>query len=346
MTPEAVQTTNQREAYYKEIAASNLIPLWERIKTLAPVLPRPQARPVCWRFVEIRPLVLKAGSLLSTEEAERRVLVLENPGMPGESRVADSLYAGVQLLMPGESAGVHRHTAGALRIVLEGSGAYTSVNGERTTMERGDFIVTPGWSWHAHGNDSSKPMIWMDGIDIPIVNLFNAGFFEHYDAPEFAKSRSTGDSEARYGEGGMLPENGDQNVRATPLLNYRYERARTMLADLHRRGPMDSCHGIKMRYVNGSPMPTLSAAVQFIPAGFETVPYRSTESTVFVAVEGQGTTGFDDQSFDWTENDIFVVPGWATHRFLAKIDTVLFSFSDRAAQEKLGIWREQRSEKS
>jgi gentisate 1,2-dioxygenase len=290
---------------------------------------------------------LEAGTLLTTEEAERRVLVLENPGMPGQSRVADSLYAGLQLLLPGEHADVHRHSAGALRIILEGSGAYTSVNGERTIMERGDFVVTPSWSWHDHGNDSSEPMIWMDGLDIPIINLFNTGFFEHYSAPEFPPSYPVGDCEARYAGGGILPEVTPQTSLSTPLFNYRYERVRAALRELYHRDAIDPCQGVKLRYVNpltgASPMPTLSAFIQLIPAGFETALYRSTASTVFVSVEGKGLTHLSDQSLKWEPNDIFVIPSWMPFRIFAETEAVLFSFSDHAAQEKFGIWREQRS---
>jgi gentisate 1,2-dioxygenase len=287
---------------------------------------------------------------LTTGEAERRVLVLENPSMLGQSRVADSLYAGLQLLLPGEHADVHRHSAGALRIILEGSGAYTSVNGERTIMERGDFVVTPSWAWHDHGNESSEPMIWMDGLDIPIINLFNTGFFEHYPGSSLPASQAAGDCEARYAGGGMLPEVATQTSLSTPLFNYRYERARAALRELCHRNAIDPWQGVKLRYVNpltgGSPMPTLSAFIQLIPAGFETKPYQSTESAVFVSIEGKGRTYLSDQSFDWKPNDIFVIPSWTPFRISAETESVLFSFSDRTAQETFGIWREQRNSNS
>jgi gentisate 1,2-dioxygenase len=346
ITPNAVETTNRREAYYKEIAENYLAPLWERLAAVAPSVPRPGAKPMCWHYEDVRPHVLKAGGLLTTEEAERRVLMLENPGLQGQSRITDSLYAGLQLLLPGEHAGSHRHTAAALRVILEGAGAYTSVNGERTLMERGDFVITPSWSWHDHGNETSEPMIWMDGLDVHIVNLFNTGFFEPHPNHTVPASRAAGDSEVRYSVGGLFPEGAESNRLSTPLLNYRYEKARASLADLYRRGPVDPCHGVRLRYVNPltgeSVMPTLSATIQLLPAGFETAPYQSTESAVFVALEGKGRIEFESQSFEWTGNDIFVVPSWVPHRLIAESESILFSFSDRVAQEKLGIWREKR----
>lgn len=345
-TSVGLHSADERQTFYKELAGSHLAPLWERLGAVAPASPRPSAKPMCWHWVDVRPKVVKAGGLLTAEEAERRVLVLENEGIPGQSSIADSLYAGLQLLLPGEHAPVHRHTAAALRVILEGSGAYTSVDGERTLMERGDFVVTPSWSWHEHGNESSEPMIWMDGLDVPIVNLFNTSFFEAYKDSAKPASRQTGGSELRFSGVGVLPEDCDRGSIATPLLNYRYKRARAALEDLYRLRSLDRCHGVKLRYVNpvtgGSPMPTISAAIQLIPAGFDTEGYRSTESGVFVALEGKGHARISDQVFEWGENDIFVVPSWVTCKFVAESESILFSFSDRTAQEKLGIWREKR----
>jgi gentisate 1,2-dioxygenase len=146
----------------------------------------------------------------------------------------------------------------------------------------------------------------------------------------------------------MLPDGYKPVSLSSPLLNYRYERARQNLATLHRNGLVDPCHGVKLRYVNpvtgGSVMPTMSAALQLLPAGFRTAPYRSTDGTVFVVIEGRGRSQIADASFDWAENDVFVEPSWAPQRHHAESEAVLFSFSDRAAQEKLGLWREQRDE--
>jgi gentisate 1,2-dioxygenase len=349
MTSSPVVTSKQqsdaRKAYYDRILEDHLAPLWERIGNLVTRSPQPAVQPIRWRFAAVRPHLLASGSLLSVEEAERRVLVFENPGLPGQSQITGSLYAGLQLLLPGERARAHRHTAGALRLILEGSGAYTAVDGERTSMARGDFIITPGWTWHDHGNDGKNPVIWLDGLDVPIVNLFNASFSEHYPTADFPISHPLHDCEARYG-GTLLPENAKPSSLASPLLNYRYEHARETLATLHRNGPVDPCHGVKMRYANpltgGSVMPTMSAAIQLIAAGFQTATYRSTDSTVFVVVEGRGRSSVGEVSFDWTENDVFVVPSWAPQRHTAESETVLFSFSDRVAQEKLGLWREHR----
>ena len=136
--------------------------------------------------------MLEAGELITAKEAERRVLILENPGLRGQSKITTSLYAGLQLVMPDEVAPAHRHSQSALRFVLDGHGAHTSVDGERTNMAFGDFVITPPWAWHDHGNHSDEPMIWLDGLDIPMASFFDASFAEGYDTDEQPVSRQTG----------------------------------------------------------------------------------------------------------------------------------------------------------
>jgi gentisate 1,2-dioxygenase len=335
-----------RKEFYERIGRQNLAPLWERVKGLVPREPRPEARPAHWKYSEVRASLLRAGALLSAEEAERRVLILENPGLEGRSQITGSLFSGLQLLLPGEKAHPHRHTAGALRLFLEGSGAYTTVNGERTIMERGDFVITPGWTWHDHGNEGSEPVIWLDGLDVPIVNLFDTSFAEGSEGTRIPAGRPAGDSEARFA-GTTLPESGGAvSSLSSPLLNYRYARARESLAAMLRNGPVDACHGVKLRYANpltgGPAMPTISAALQMLAAGFSTAPYRATDGTIFVVVEGRGRSEVGEATFEWAENDVFVAPSWARQRHHAGSESVIFSFSDRTAQEKLGVWREER----
>lgn len=163
-TPIAQPTadTPERRAFYDKIGRQNLTPLWLSLADLVTPEPRSPCQPASWRFSDIRSAMLEAGTLISAKEAERRVLVLENPGLRGQSKITTDLYAGVQLVLPGEVAPAHRHTQSALRFVLEGAGAYTAVNGERTIMNEGDFIITPPWAWHDHGNKSDQPIFWLD----------------------------------------------------------------------------------------------------------------------------------------------------------------------------------------
>lgn len=289
---------------------------------------------------------MEAGHLITAKEAERRVLILENPGLPGLSAITPSLYAGLQLILPGEVAPAHRHTQSALRFVIEGSVACTAVDGERTLMQPGDFVITPSWTWHDHGNDSDTPVVWLDGLDIPLVRFFGAGFQEPGAADRQAVARPTGDNLARYGAN-LLPVDWVPERPSSPIFNYPYARTRETLATLVRNGPPDPAHGHKLRYVNpatgGPPMPTISAFIQLLPAGLTTAEYRSTDATIFSVVEGEGRSRIGDAEFAWKPRDIFVAPSWLPQSHIASSEAVLFSFSDRGVQQALGLWREQRT---
>ena len=170
--------------FYARLDQKNAAPLWESLAQLVTPEPVTPTKPAHWSYRELRPMLMEAGSLISAEQAERRVLVLENPGLRGSSRITESLYAGLQLVLPGETARSHRHQASALRFVSESSGGFTAVDGEKARMLPGDFILTPSWMWHDHGNaaESDSPTIWLDGLDIPLVNTLSGSFAEHYPA--------------------------------------------------------------------------------------------------------------------------------------------------------------------
>jgi gentisate 1,2-dioxygenase len=328
---------------YERLAAKNTAPLWEVLGDIVTPQPRSGCVPALWRYDEVRALLMEAGGLISAQEAERRVLVLENPSLRGASQITPTLYAGIQLVMPGETAPTHRHSASALRFVLEsGAGAYTAVDGERTTMHPGDFILTPSWTYHDHGNPSDAPAIWLDGLDIPMVNLFGASFAEHHPDATQAVARPEGDAFWRYGTA-LLPVDFTPG-RRSPMLSYPYARSRETLDRLHRNGPLHPVHGIKMQYVNpatgGYPMSTIAAFLQLLPNSFVTRRYRSTDATIFSVAEGSGTSRIGDQTLTWERRDVFVVPSWAPFSHTAHDDAVLFSFSDRPAQIALGLWQE------
>ena len=336
------EVTAERREFYERLEKSSAAPLWEVLADIVRTEPRTACQPALWRYDEVRPLIMESGKIITAKEAERRVLILENPGLRGQSRITQSIYAGMQLVMPGEVAPSHRHTAAALRFIIEGTGAYTAVDGERTTMHPGDFILTPSWTYHDHGNPSNQPVVWLDGLDIPTVNHFDTSFAEHYPEETQPVAREEGDALVRYGAN-LLPLDYTPAKR-TPLLSYSYARSREALEQLRRNGPVHAAHGIKMQYVNpatgGYPMPTIGAFIQWLPAGFHGSAYRSTDATVFCCVEGRGRSQVGDASFAWKEHDIFVVPSWTPVAHEAERESVLFSFSDRPAQKVLGIWRE------
>ena len=338
------QATSAREAFYKRIDKENLTPLWEVLGALVPRQPTTPCVPAYWNYASARRHLLEAGELITAREAERRVLVLENPGLRGASSITHSLYAGLQLILPGEIAPSHRHTQSALRFVVEGTGAYTAVDGERTTMHPGDFIITPSWTFHDHGNPGGEPVIWLDGLDIPIVAFFDAGFQERYPEESQPVTKPEGDALARYGAN-MLPLEHKAASHTTPIFCYPYARSREALEQLERNGSPHACHGIKMQYVNpatgGYPMPTIGAFIQLLPKGFRGRPYRSTDGTVYSVVEGNGRSRIGAQVFEWGPKDIFVAPSWCQVAHEADDGAVLFSFSDRPVQKALGLWREE-----
>jgi gentisate 1,2-dioxygenase len=335
-----------RKEFYQRLDRDNLAPLWEVLHALVPQQPASPCKPALWRYRELRPYIAEAGRIITAREAVRRVLVLENPGLRGQSKITRSLFCGLQLILPGEIAPSHRHTQSALRFIVEGSGAYTAVNGERTTMHPGDFIITPSWTWHDHGNPGGEPVVWMDGLDIPMLAFFDAGFAENYPEEVQPVTRAEGDSMARYGSNLVPLDPVAPFGRTSPIFSYPYARSRETLAALAKNGEPDPCHGWKMQFVNpltgGYAMPTIGSFIQLLPTGFATAPYRCTDGTVFSVVEGRGRVRIAGESFDFEPRDTFVVPSWHAASIEAREECVLFSYSDRPAQVALGLWRELR----
>ena len=334
-----------RQQYYERIAHHHLTPLWEVLGALVPKTPNSPAQPALWRYDALRDTVMEARTLITAAQAERRVLILENPGLPGQSAITQSLYAGLQLILPGEVAPAHRHTQSALRLVMDGEGAYTAVDGERTTMHRGDFIITPSWTFHDHGNLGDEPVVWLDGLDIPTVRFFDAGFAEHGSSASQQTLRGEGDALARYGNNMLPVDFYPAASEPTKVFVYPFSKTLATLA-MVAEGKPDPHLGHKMRFVNpasgASPMPTIGAFAQRLPAGFATQPYRSTDGTVYVCLEGEMTVEVGEYQWEVQRDAIFVVPSWHSVRFHAKRETTLFSYSDRPVQQALGLWREAR----
>ena len=244
---------SRRAQFYSRIDGQNMTPLWEVLHALVPPEPALPCEPAIWHWQDVRPFLMESGELITAEEAVRRVLILENPAMRGQSLITPSLYAGLQLILPGEVAPSHRHTQSALRFIVDGRGAYTAVDGERTTMYPGDFIITPSWTWHDHGNEgvegAAEPVVWLDGLDIPIIRMFGATFAENLPERSQPVLKPHGDSGARYANN-MLPVRYEHRGRTSPIFSYPYARSREALAQLARNGEIDRWQGVKMRYVN------------------------------------------------------------------------------------------------
>jgi len=332
-----------RKDFYGRAKHQHLAPLWRVLHGLVTAQPVTRAVPAIWHYKDVRPYLMEACDLIGAAEAERRVMVLENPGLPGQSRITQSLFAGLQIILPGEIAPAHRHTASALRFIVEGKDAFTAVAGERTMMEPGDFVITPSWTWHDHGNEGSGPMVWLDGLDMHIVNLLATSFREDMGGKAHRLDRPEGAAPAEFGNN-LLPVDVEHRSLTSPIFNYPYRKSRESLDALQRTRDPDAWHAYKMRYINpvngGWAMPTISTWLQLIPKGFKTQPYRSTDSTVFTVVEGRGRSTVGGETFEWGPHDIFVAPSWTAHAHEASEDAVVFLYSDRVIQEKLDLFRE------
>jgi gentisate 1,2-dioxygenase len=332
-----------RQAFYDRIAKHDMAPLWKVMNSVVTKEPVTRCKPVVWHYDDVKALVMESGGLITAEEAKRRVLILENPALPGESRATNTMFAGIQMILPGEIAPAHRHVSSAIRFVLDGEGAYTAVEGEKAFMAPGDFVITANWAPHDHGNPSKKPMLWLDVLDFPAVNFYETSFAENFDEQMQDTSRKDGDSLAFYGSG-VLPDGTPARPHSSPVINYTYARTRPIVERMKNAGEIDKRHGARVRYanpINGGPvLPTMGAWLAMLPKGFKGEPYRATDGTIFVCVEGGGSTKVGDEVLEWGPNDVFVVPSWKQYSHTADKESVLFSISDRPAQEALGIWRE------
>ncbi len=335
----------EQSAFYQRIDPYNLYPLWEAIDELQSATPVTDATPHVWRFDDIRPRLLEAADLIGAEAADRRTLMLENPSMRGRRRITEALYAGLQCIMPGEVAMPHRHTPSAMRMVIESDGAHSEVDGEPVDMRPGDLILNQSWHWHGHANEGAGPHISMTCLDMPLTRFLGPLFAESLGASSVPGGRPEGDGLARYGAN-MRRMGSAAEAVVSPIARYPYDRTREALAGMARSGELDPCHGIKMEFINpvtgGPVLPTLSAFMQLLPAGFTGAWYRSTAAWVYHVVEGEGRTVVGDETIAWGRRDIFVVPAWYPHRHEPAPESVLYSFSDRGVQQKLGVYRELR----
>jgi gentisate 1,2-dioxygenase len=335
-----------RDEFYDKLGPFEVAPLW-RATGLLPRQPSSPAVPHLWRYAEIRELLLEAGGLVTAEEAERRVLILKNPGLGGRPAATANLFAGMQLVLPGEVAPVHRHSAAALRFICEGGGGFTAVDGEKAVMEVGDLVLTPNWAWHDHGNDSDEPMIWLDGLDLPLLHKLETHFFEVTGEMRQELTRPDNGSTRSYATGRLNPGWVEWSSPHSPLVNYPWKQTELQLtaaADDWDGSPVD---GIVFEYVNplsgGPVMPTMACQVQLLKPGFHGQAHRHTSSVVYHVVRGRGHSLIDDVRLDWEEHDTFALPGWAQHQHandLAGDEAILFAFTDEPVLRSLGLYRE------
>jgi gentisate 1,2-dioxygenase len=331
------------EAYRAELRASGLDAPWmEPGPLIRPKASAVQAR--LWRWIEIEPLVRKSAEFMRPGRgAERRILRLDNPGVP-ERTSTHTISTAVQFILPGEVAPAHRHTPSAVRFMLHGHGAYTTVEGDKCVMEPGDLVLTPSMTWHDHGNEGTEPAMWIDGLDSPVVRYLENLAMDPYPEERQPVAAVSGVSERRYGGPGLRPVTGESEARPGRLLHYRWEATRTALLR-QQELPANPYDDVMLEYVNPSTgrsvLPTLGCYVQMLRPGIRTRSHRETSSAVYHVVAGAGHSLIDGARFDWTRGDFFAVPPRARHEHACDgaDPAILFSFQDVPLLTALGFYR-------
>lgn len=346
---ETTENTAERTAFNSEVGEFSLAPLWDQYHGLLTPEPEVKSVPHIWRFAQMRGLLHKACDLLTAKEAERRVLMLENPSYQGDAQITETLFSGLQAILPGEVAPAHRHSPNALRLVLDGDGAYTSVNGEKTFMHYGDYIITPTMCWHDHGNEGTGPVIWQDILDMPFVRNMGTIFHDSYPEDVFPKGPPEGDSLKRFGNN-MVPVGLEPDGMNSPIFHYPFERSRETMESLALTTELDPYFGLKMEFIDPttgqSAMSSISTFLQRMPKGFKSERYQTTEGQIFTCIEGGGRVIIEGrngtETIEFTPKDIFVVPSWYPYQLEVDDDSYLFVGTDKIIQEKFGLFRERR----
>ncbi|MDO5643613.1 MAG: cupin domain-containing protein [Paracoccus sp. (in: a-proteobacteria)] len=352
-TEDAMQPedTPELRKLYQGFQDEHLIPLWTQIGDLMPVHPKPRALPHVWKWSRLLPLAEDSGRLVPVGRGgERRAIGLANPGLAPNAYISPTLWAAIQYLGPRETAPEHRHSQNAFRFVVEGEGVWTVVNGDPVRMSRGDLLLTPGWNFHGHHNDTDQPMAWIDGLDIPFSQQMDVGFFEFgsdrvtdYATPAFSRG------ERLWCHPGLRPLSGLQETVSSPIGAYRWEhtdRALTEQLLLEDEGhPATVAQGhAAIRYINptnGSDvMPTIRAEFHRLRHGTQTAARREVGTTVFQVFEGHGAVVLAGERRSLEKGDIFVAPSWVEWSLEAETQFDLFRFSDAPIMERLHFMRQ------
>jgi len=335
---------------YADFGANHMVPLWTQLDDLMPLSPQPGAVPHVWRWSTLYPLAQRAGDLVPVGRGgERRAIALANPGLAGSAYASPTLWAAIQYLGPKETAPEHRHAQNAFRFVVEGEGVWTVVNGDPVRMSRGDFLLTPGWNFHGHHNETDQPMAWVDGLDIPFSHYTDVGFFEFgservtdYSTPNYSRS------ERLWCHPGLRPVSEPESTVSSPIGAYRWEHTDAALTEqllLEEEGQpatIEQGHAA-VRYVNptngGDVMPTIRAQFHRLRPGAATATRREVGSSVFQVFEGSGSVVLDGTEHRLEVGDLFVVPSWVLWSLQAESQFDLFRFSDAPVMERLHFAR-------
>ncbi|KAK7979896.1 hypothetical protein PG989_012353 [Apiospora arundinis] len=333
--PDGSKKEDVKAAYLQSLPSKNLAPLWTVMGAMVPPRPAPKASVSLWRYEEARPLLVQAGEVVDAHEAERRVLMLVNPSMRAPY-TTDTLYAGLQLILPGETAPAHRHTAFALRFIVEGERGFTAVGGKKVFMSRGDVILTPSWDWHDHGHDGDGPMIWLDGLDLPLYQAFPTNFAEMYSESRYPSEPSADDAHLK------IPWSKAQaHLDAQPGHHAIYHYTLPVTNISSPASPASS-------FDSTTPLSrTIGGQAERIDAGTASPAIRESCSFVYHCFEGSGRTRLTladgkTETVEWERGDTFAVPAW-TERVHEAAESgeasYLFAVNDLPLLRNLGMYK-------
>ena len=336
------------EKLYAEMGRHHVTPLWTAERAIVPLEPKPKTVPWLWKWNKLYDFASRAGEMVTLERGgDRRAMGLSNPGLGGAPYATPTLWAAVQWLNPGEVAPTHRHSAQAVRWVIEGKDTYSTVAGDKVYLERGDFVVNPPWCWHDHGSDGNTRSVWMDGLDIPLNNYLDASFFDNGESEVQQVTAVLDQSVLKYGCGQLRPAWEAPTQKYTPLSTYKWAATEKALNNLAKveASPFDD---VALEYTNphtGKPvMDTITAWVQMLRPGTHTKAHRQVNSAVYHVHEGRGASIIGGIRFDWEQGDFFVIPSWTYHEHLNESRSdraILFSIQDTPVMVALGKYREE-----
>jgi gentisate 1,2-dioxygenase len=292
------------DALYEVAGALNFTPGW--VPRKKPILwnePRPEFVPARWTYEEAKGALDVAGRLIDVSLAERRNLVMRNPAPGTNFETTRTLVCAYQMILPGEVAPSHRHSSHALRVIIDGKGSFSIVNGEKTPMETGDVVLTPGWCWHGHGHDGDRPAYWFDGLDVPLTHLLEPMFYQEH------------------------PQKHEEVERVVTTSPFRFTRADIVRRLDAAKADSDGFHGPRVTLA-APEMPPMALTMERLPVGTNTRRYRTTANTIFHVTQGTGETTIGDRRFSWQPGDTLAAPGWYAINHLATSDAQLFVLSD------------------
>ena len=343
-TPQTLRSAGSLEELYRALATVDMGPGWNKSTPSLYPSPKKKFPAAIWHYAQAKAALDAAGRLINTELAERRNLILANTGAGSDYATSTTLVSAYQMIMPGEHARSHRHTPNAVRMVVEGDGAWSAVDGEKCTMLPGDLILTPTGLWHEHGHDGDQPVVWLDVLDLPLVHYMEASY--HVDGGR--QTVAGGRGERAYARGGVVPtpvfqRASERGGRAYPMLRYPWADTRAALEALAADRP--ELEAVQVSYVN----PETGADAQNI-LGFHALMLRPSQTlrlpvrspaVVFHVIEGAAAVQVEDQRFALAKADTCCAPGYCAVTLTnASLDTPSFLFiaDETPLHKKLGIF--------